>query len=90
MGVLTPQDQCRGEGIMDRDMCDCRQCYSGSFIGIGNPPHGWFRLAQYNLATQEDSYLWCCARCHTLVFDRGGWEYLRMHQCPVGDGQGAS
>ncbi len=67
-----------------RDTCDCSTCKPGhSFISIGNPPHGWFRLAQYNLATTEDSYVWCCIACHALIFDRGTWQCLDMHRCSV-------
>ena len=67
--------------------CDCSPCRPGqSFIGCGNPPHGWFRLARYNLATREDSYLWCCSWCHAVVFDENdrGWMYLLSHEsaCP--------
>lgn len=69
-----------------RDECDCSACCPGNrYIEVGNPPHGWFRLAQHKLSTKEDRYVWCCVNCHGLVYDRGTWEYLNMHRCPVGN-----
>lgn len=70
------------------ETCDCSNCRgpSPSYIGCGNPPHGWFRLARMRLATTEDSYLWCCVACHQLIYDRnaqGNWTYLTLHHCPA-------
>lgn len=61
--------------------CDCRGCSpTMTYAKVGNPPHGWFRLARGAMATHEDRYVWCCLYCHTLVFDRGGsWYHLNLH-----------
>lgn len=73
------------EPVAPEIRCDCSTCRPGrSCVGVGNPPHGWFRLAQYILATREDRYVWCCSWCHVLIYDINDqdWMYLRSHEYP--------